>query len=263
MVTSKVSEADVPRLQADVGPSSLRYVCLDFETNGFPEKDCKPMPWSSYPIQVSLTAVENGEVVHLYDSYIQGAESFNIWVAKHVPITFKDLSRAPKLPKVIQEIAAVLRPTDWLVAHNARFDFETCLARTGQKERIYSEDLHFILSLPRFCTMNCSYVRSVSPRRPTLALLCKHFGVDFDEAAAHDATYDSLKLACCVAEAGRRGVMLDVPYTVRPAFNPLILGPGHPDYADYIAERAKRQGTSIAELLERPSIAELLDRPLG
>ena len=39
MVTSKVSEADVPRLQADVGPSSLRYVCLDFETNGFPEKN--------------------------------------------------------------------------------------------------------------------------------------------------------------------------------------------------------------------------------
>ena len=49
----------------------VRYVCLDFETNGFPEKDCKPMPWSSYPIQVSLTAVENGEVVHLYDSHIQ------------------------------------------------------------------------------------------------------------------------------------------------------------------------------------------------
>ena len=40
MATSKVSEADVPRLQADVGPSSLRYVCLDFETNGFPMKDC-------------------------------------------------------------------------------------------------------------------------------------------------------------------------------------------------------------------------------
>ena len=175
----------------------VRYVCLDFETIGFPEQDCKPdcqpMPWSSYPIQMSLTAVENGEVVHLYDSYIQGAESFNPWVSQNVPITLPDLSNAPKLPKAIQEIAAVLRPTDWLVAHSARFDLETCLARTSQKERIYSEDLHFILSLPRFCTMNCSYVRSVSPRRPTLALLCKHFGVHFDEAAAHDATYDSLK----------------------------------------------------------------------
>ena len=83
MATSKVSEADVPRAQADVSPRSLRYVCLDFETNGFPEKDCKPMPWSSYPIQVSLTAVENGEVAHLYDSYIQGAESFNMGSEAH------------------------------------------------------------------------------------------------------------------------------------------------------------------------------------
>ena len=104
--------------------------------------------------------------------------------------------------------------------------------------------------------MNCSYMRSVSPRRPSLALLCKHFGVDFDEAAAHDATYDSLKLACCVAEAGRRGVMLDVPFSVRPDFSPLIPGPGHPDYTDYIAERLQRQGTSIAELLGRPSCSQ-------
>ena len=141
--------------------------------------------------------MENGEVVHLYDSHIQGAESFNAWVSRNVPVTFADLAQAPPLPKVIQEVARLLRPTDWLVAHNARFDLETCLARTGQKEKNYSEDLHFILSLPRFCTMNCSYMRSVSPRRPSLALLCKHFGVDFDEAAAHDATYDSLKLACC------------------------------------------------------------------
>ena len=254
MVISKLSKADVPEAQTDVSPSSLRYVCLDFETNGFPMKDCKPdcqpMPWSSYPIQVSLTAVENGEVVHLYDSHIQGAESFNAWVSRNVPVTFADLAQAPPLPKVIQEVARLLRPTDWLVAHNAHFDLETCLARTGQKAKIYSEDLHFILSLPRFCTMNCSYMRSVSPRRPSLALLCKHFGVDFDEAAAHDATYDSLKLACCVAEASRRGVMLDVPFSVRPDFSPLIPGPGHPDYADYIGERIQRQGTSIAELLE-------------
>ena len=224
MAISKVSKADVPEAQTDVSPSSLRYVCLDFETNGFPINDCKPdcqpMPWSSYPIQVSLTAVESGEVVHLYDSCIQGAESFNPWVLQSVPITFKDLSKAPNLPKAIQEIAAVLRPTDWLVAHNARFDLETCLARTGQKAKIYSENLHVILSLPRFCTMNCSYMRSVSPRRLALAFVCKHFGVDFGETAAHDAAYDSLKLAHCVAEASGRGVMLDDPVTVRSDFNP-------------------------------------------
>ena len=77
----------------------VRYVCLDFETNGFPEKDCKPMPWSSYPIQVSLTAVENGKVVHLYDSCIQGAESFNPWVSQNVPITLKISPRPPNYQK--------------------------------------------------------------------------------------------------------------------------------------------------------------------
>ena len=56
-----------------------RYVCVDFESNGFPkEKDEMLLPWSS--IQVSLTAVENGEVIHLYDSYIQGAEPMSNWV---------------------------------------------------------------------------------------------------------------------------------------------------------------------------------------
>ena len=136
MAISKVSKADVPEAQTGVSPSSLRYVCLDLETNGFPIKDCKPecqpMFLSSYPIQVSLTAVENGEVVHLYDSHIQGAESFNAWVSRNVPVSFADLAQAPPLPKVIQEVARLLRPTDWLVAHNAHFDLETCLARTGQ-----------------------------------------------------------------------------------------------------------------------------------
>ena len=124
------------------------------------------------------------------------------------------------------EIAKLLRPDDWIVAHNCYFDLETCLARTAQTQDCQTESLHFILSLPRFCTMNCAYIRSVSIRRPNLAFLCKHFGVAFDETAAHDATYDSYKLALCVAEASRRGVMLDTPYTAGPGFT--IGMPEHP-----------------------------------
>ena len=95
MVTSKVSEADVPRLQADVGPSSLRYVCLDFETNGFYDESVHVLPWTSYPIQVSLTAVENGAVTHLYDSLTKGAVSLATWVRENLPIRFSDLQNAP------------------------------------------------------------------------------------------------------------------------------------------------------------------------
>ena len=48
--------------------------------------------------------------------------------------------------------------------------------------------------------------------------LCKHVNVEWDGVSAHDATYDSWKLAQCVAEANRRGVMLDSPCIVKPKY---------------------------------------------
>ena len=74
-----------------------RYVCVDFESNGFPnEKREMILPWSSYPTQVSLTAVENGEVIHLYDSHIQGAESISNWVMRNTNVSFKKLNKVAK-----------------------------------------------------------------------------------------------------------------------------------------------------------------------
>ena len=57
----------------------MRYLCLDFETNGFPVPGAKfkdwTLPFSSYPVQLSVDAVEDGEVSHLYDTVIRGATS--------------------------------------------------------------------------------------------------------------------------------------------------------------------------------------------
>ena len=73
----------------------VRYVCLDFETNGFAHKGGEPKPWASFPIQVSLTAVENGELIHLYDSYIQGSAkcSNNVQAAPKSPSLTKSGQR--------------------------------------------------------------------------------------------------------------------------------------------------------------------------
>jgi len=188
----------------------MRFVCLDFETNGFFDPAVYVLPWTSYPIQVSLTAVENGVVTHLYDSLIKGAESLATWVGENVPIEMHDLQSAPPLRTVIKDMAAKLRADDFIVAHNAHFDMEICLRRTAEKEGMRkNKDLEFVLGLPRFCTQHCEYVKSTlrtGERR--LSHLCAHFGVDFGESYAHDATYDSRKLAECVAEALYRGVML-------------------------------------------------------
>ena len=158
----------------------MRFVCMDFETNVFFDEKVYVLPWTSFPIQVSLTAVENGVVTHLYDSLIQGADSFATWVKDNVPIKTFDLDGAPGLRTVITEMASKLKPDDFIVAHNIRFDMEQCLRRTAEFKGIKSPELDLILSLPRFCTQNCEYVKSVLRKgERRLENLCKHFCVDF------------------------------------------------------------------------------------
>ena len=126
----------------------MRFVCLDFETNGFLDEKVYVLPWTSYPIQVSLTAVENGVVTHLYDSLIQGAASFATWVDDNVPIKISDLDGAPCLRTVITEMASKLKPDDFIVAHNVRFDMEQCLRRTAEFKGFKSPELDFIKFAP-------------------------------------------------------------------------------------------------------------------
>ena len=60
-------------------PKTTRYICLDFETNGFPTRGAErrdwPLPFSSFPTQISVDIVEGGEVSHAFDTYIRGATS--------------------------------------------------------------------------------------------------------------------------------------------------------------------------------------------
>jgi hypothetical protein len=57
-------------------PPSARYICIDFEANGFPSKGARredwTLPWSNHPIQISVDVVEDGEVTHAYDAVISG-----------------------------------------------------------------------------------------------------------------------------------------------------------------------------------------------
>ena len=191
-----------------------RFVCIDFETNGFPSKNSTssndwPLPFSSIPIQVSVDVVDSsGYVDHAYDSIIQGATQLCSWVRAHVPIRMDQIATSKPLIDVVDDIARVLQEGDVIVAHNIAFDLDLALARTCTKMNIRTPALQRILSTPRFCTMRCAYSRSVFERQPKLIDMCRHFGVDL--VNAHDARADTAALASCVATAIRRGVMLDV-----------------------------------------------------
>ena len=194
-------------------PRATRYVCRDFETNGFPGKTRAPredwaLPWSSYPVQLSVDFVEHGEVTHAMDAMIWGATQLSPWVRKHVPVTLKDLEeRGVDFKGVLQQLATMLREDDVIVAHNTQFDLETVLARTV--DRLFYLDFpaaRAILEAPRFCTIRCAYSQTTFGKQPSMRQLCGHFQVSL--VGAHDARADSAALAHCVAEAWRRGVML-------------------------------------------------------
>jgi DNA polymerase III epsilon subunit-like protein len=187
-----------------------RFLCLDFETVGFPEKNGAkedlPLPFTSFPIQVSVHSVEDGQIQHAYTSLIKGAERLTPWVRANVPVTLESLEFGKTLPEVVTDLAGLLREGDTIVAHNARFDLHDVLATACSKTGYDSAELRRILAAPRFCTMTCAYSKRIWSKWPSMDALCAHFEVV--NPRAHDASSDTAALAQCVAEALRRGVML-------------------------------------------------------
>ena len=184
----------------------MRFVCLDFETNGFSGGVSWTLPFSNYPIQLSVDIVEDGEITHAYDTLIAGATSFADWVLKNVHITVEEASKGVPFKQMLEDLASILQEGDTIVAHNISFDLDTAIGRTAKKLHITNQSLQKILQMPRFCTMRCAYTKSLQGGS-SMKDLCAHYQVTLTNA--HDARADSAALAECVAEAWRRGVMLD------------------------------------------------------
>ncbi len=114
----------------------MRYVCLDFETNGFSGGISWTLPFSNYPIQLSVDIVEDGEITHAYDTLISGATSFADWVNDNVPITVAEVSKGIPFKQMLEDLAGILQEGDTIVAHNISFDLDTAIGRTAKRLNI-------------------------------------------------------------------------------------------------------------------------------
>ena len=118
----------------------MRYLCLDFETNGRPQD--RVQPCGAFPTQVSVTAFvpATDEVTQLYDSYIYGAESLSDWVLCNTPVRLKLLETAPSGKEVSAALAALWQEGDIVVAHNAQFDICTVLPKIACPDHPFFAD---------------------------------------------------------------------------------------------------------------------------
>jgi DNA polymerase III epsilon subunit-like protein len=189
----------------------MRYLAIDFETNGRPNDYV--LPCGAYPTQVSVTAFvpASGEIVHLYDSLIHGARSLTDWVIQNTPVRLELLQNAPSAKEVSAALAELWQKGDIVVAHNAVFDLGCVLPKIAQYD-------HPFLTGPRICTMRESWVKLACGKLPVLGDLRSRLGVSFVAADAHDATYDTFALARCLKEAHlrRHSWSVKVPVVVAP-----------------------------------------------
>jgi DNA polymerase III epsilon subunit-like protein len=184
----------------------MRYLCIDFETNGLPHERLRPC--AAFPTQVSVDVFDPAanEVVHLYDSFICGAVDLSEWVLKNTPVTHELLTKAPSSDRVASELAELWCDGDVLVAHNAQFDL-------GKVLPLIAEHDHPFLTAPRICTKTESWGRKAVGKVPSLKDLCAHLKVEFDPEKAHDATYDTYALASLMqaAHSGEQSWSVKLP----------------------------------------------------
>ena len=163
--------------------------------------------------------MEGGEVQPAYDTYIRGAHQLVPWVRENVPVTLQQIRNGLSFNRMLTDLADLIQPGDVIVAHNALFDMDTCIHTTAgrlERQKGYPVDwqaVNKILRTPSFCTMRCAWSKK-HLGMPNMNRLCEHFHVDYDKDGAHEARYDSLKLAECVQEALRRGEMMDSTHMV-------------------------------------------------
>ena len=179
----------------------MRFLAIDFETNGLTSDSV--LPCGAFPTQVSVTAYdpELDEITHLYDSYIHGAGSLSRWVLENTQVRLDLLYHAPPPELVSAELAALWQEGDLVVAHNTKFDLETVLPK------ITSPD-HPLLWCRRVCTMKQRWCTGMDS--PRLLHLCRELRVPYAINDAHSAVYDSLAVAKCVQVAHRKGLQLGV-----------------------------------------------------
>jgi DNA polymerase III epsilon subunit-like protein len=182
-----------------------RLLAVKFHTNGMPDDKREPKPYANMPTLVAVYVATPRGPELLYASDISGATQMNKWVHTRSATTPADLASAPSFAQVVQELTALTRADDILVFHKARYDRNTVLVDTAQREGV---DVSTLMGLSCYCTCQDPGARNTFRHCPSFAQLCDHFQVSLrDEFTAKGC---AKALAECLSAA----VLTDTPISV-------------------------------------------------
>ena len=156
-----------------------RYVCVAVDHNGYSSleeapSDERALPFSFYPIQISIDIVEDGVARHAYDSLIRGATQLTPNVRENAPASISTIQREGKeLREVLADWKALLRVDDLIVVDSSGALDE--LRRAAQKLAIEREAEFFDM----FAYIDAGTLRSEAiwrmQRHVGFEELCQHF----------------------------------------------------------------------------------------
>lgn len=167
---------------------------VDTETTGLSQED-------GHRIVEICFRTYNTDTQTLVNSYIQRINpqrSIDAKAQEVHGISLSDLSGKPTWKDCVEDIQAMMREADVMIAHNMKFDgpfIALELMRVGAD----------VPPIEAFCTMENGRWATPNGKNPNLGELCFALGVDYTPEKAHSAEYDvDVMMKCLFKGMDRR-----------------------------------------------------------
>lgn len=173
----------------------MKICFLDTETTGLKVEDGHRI------IEITLIQYDlaTRKQLRVVDYQINPNRSIDAKAQAVHGISIEDLQKKPTFDLLASDINSVLKDSDVLIAHNMDFDAPFI---GGELEKAGLKDP---LTADVYCTMANGRWACFDGKYPRLEELCFALGVDYDQALAHSALYDTERLAECFFNGLDRG----------------------------------------------------------
>lgn len=158
---------------------------LDLETTGFCEPEHRIVE-----VYVNLVNVPAQKSIWTYDQRVNPKRNMPAEAQRVHGISGADLANKPDWETVGPMVHKILHKSQFLVIHNAEFDFKFL---NMEFKRINLAPLE----IPFICTMEEGIWADSNGKKPSLLELCYACEVPYDPALAHAAAYDVERMTEC------------------------------------------------------------------